>query len=200
MPNAPSADPVLLIVIASTRPGRVGLPVGRWFEDRARAHGGFRVTVADLAELRLPLLDEPNHPIMRKYTKSHTREWSEIVDGADAFVFVMPEYNYSFTAPLKNALDYLHFEWNYKPIGLVSYGGVSAGSRAAAALKAPLSALRLYPVAEAITIPFVAKLIDDDGVLQPNEVMNQTAQAMLEELLRTSNALAVLRGGEAGAG
>ena len=196
MPSAPNPEPVLLIVIASTRPGRVGLPVGRWFEERARAHGGFRVSVADLAELALPLLDEPHHPRLRKYTKPHTKQWSEIVEGADAFVFVMPEYNYSFTAPLKNALDYLHEEWNYKPIGLVSYGGVSAGARAAAALKAPLSALRLYPIAEAVTIPFVAKFIDDDGVLQPNEVMDQSATAMLDELVRTSSALAVLRRGE----
>ncbi len=61
-----------------------------------------------------------------------------------------------------------------------------------------LTALRLYPVAEAITIPFLARLIDDDGVLQPNE--DQTAQAPLDELLRTSNALAALRGGQAGDG
>jgi len=62
MPDGAERGPALLIVIASTRPGRVGLPVGRWFEERARAHGRFRVTVVDLAELRLPLMDEPNHP------------------------------------------------------------------------------------------------------------------------------------------
>ncbi len=194
MPAGPERESSLLIVIASTRPGRVGLPVGRWFEQRARAHGGFRVTVVDLAELSLPLMDEPNHPRLRKYTKPHTRRWSELVDGADAFAFVMPEYNYSFTAPLKNAIDYLHQEWQYKPVGLVSYGGVSAGTRAAAALRAPLGALKVYPLAEAVSIPFVARLINDDGVLTANEVMEQAAEAMLDELLRVSNALAVLRG------
>ena len=165
MPAAAEHQPSLLIVIASTRPGRVGLPVGRWFEERARAHGGFRVTVVDLAALGLPLLDEPNHPRLRKYTQPHTRAWSQLVDGADAFAFVMPEYNYSFTAPLKNALDYLHQEWQYKAVGLVSYGGVSAGTRAAAALRAPLGALKMFPLAEAVSIPFVGRLIDD-GVLQ----------------------------------
>jgi NAD(P)H-dependent FMN reductase len=194
MSAADERQPALLIVIASTRPGRVGLPVGRWFEDRARAHGGFGVTVADLAELRLPLVDEPNHPRLRKYTQAHTRRWSEIVDAADAFALVMPEYNYSFTAPLKNAIDYLHQEWQYKPVGLVSYGGVSAGTRAAAALRIPLTAVKLYPLAEAVSIPFVAQFIDDDGVLQANETMDKSADVLLGELVRVSEALAVLRG------
>jgi len=197
MSAADERQPALLIVIASTRPGRVGLPVGRWFEDRARSHGGFRVTVADLAELRLPLVDEPNHPRLRKYTQPHTRKWSETVDAAEAFAFVMPEYNYSFTAPLKNAIDFLHQEWQYKPVGLVSYGGVSAGTRAAAALRIPLTAVKLYPLAEAVSIPFVAQFIDDDGVLQANETMDKSADVLLGELVRVSEALAVLRGAPA---
>jgi NAD(P)H-dependent FMN reductase len=193
MPAGAVRKPSLLIVIASTRPGRVGLPVGRWFEQRASAHGGFQVSVVDLAELQLPLMDEPNHPRLREYTKPHTLRWSRLVDGADAFAFVMPEYNYSFTAPLKNAIDYLNQEWRYKPVGLVSYGGVSAGTRAAAALRVPLGALKAHPLAEAVSIPFVARFINDDGELEPNEVMEQAAQAMLDELVRVSNALAVLR-------
>jgi hypothetical protein len=115
--------PTLQIIIASTRPGRVGLPVARWFESRARTHGGLDVEVVDLAEIDLPFVDEPNHPRLRQYTQQHTKDWSAKVDAADAFVFVMPEYNYGFNAPLKNAIDYLHQEWLYKPVGLVSYGG-----------------------------------------------------------------------------
>jgi NAD(P)H-dependent FMN reductase len=73
--------PKLLIVIASTRPGRVGLPVGEWFYERATAHGGFEPELVDLAVLDLPLLDEPNHPRLQQYTKDHTRAWSETVQG-----------------------------------------------------------------------------------------------------------------------
>jgi NAD(P)H-dependent FMN reductase len=86
--------PNLMIIIASTRPGRIGLPVGRWFEQRARDHGGLEVTVADLAEWGLPFLDEPNHPRLQRYTRQHTIRWSAAVEAADAFVFVMPEYNH----------------------------------------------------------------------------------------------------------
>ena len=90
-------------------------------------HGGFEIDFADLAEVNLPFMDEPNHPRFHRYTHQHTLDWSARVEAADAFVFVMPEYNYGFTAPLKNAIDYLHAEWAYKPVGLVSYGGVAAG-------------------------------------------------------------------------
>src|SRR5581483_12264670 len=124
------AQPALQIFIASTRPGRVGLPVAEWFRGHADAHGGFAIDLVDLATLQLPFLDEPNHPRLRRYTKQHTMDWSARVDAADAFVFVMPEYNYGFNAPLKNAIDYLHHEWQYKPVGFVSYGGVAAGTRA----------------------------------------------------------------------
>lgn len=185
--------PKLLIVIASTRPGRVGLPVARWFEAHARAHGGFEIEVADLAEIDLPFMDEPNHPRLRKYIHQHTKDWSARVEAADAFALVMPEYNYGFTAPLKNAIDYLHMEWVYKPVGLVSYGGISAGTRAAQMIKQVLTTLKMYPLPEAVSIPFVAQFVDDEGVLRPNEVMEQAATAMLDETLRMVGALKGLR-------
>jgi NAD(P)H-dependent FMN reductase len=188
MPN-----PTLLIVIASTRPGRVGLPVAQWFEEHARAHEGFDVSVADLAQLDLPFMDEPSHPRLQQYTQQHTKDWSAIVGGSDAFAFVMPEYNHGFTAPLKNAIDFLHNEWRYKPVGLVSYGGVSAGTRAALMLKPVVSALKLTAIGEAVSIPFVQQFLDDDGKLQPNEVMTQSATALLDELGRVEEALRPLR-------
>jgi len=184
----------LQVVIASTRPGRVGLPVGQWFERRAREHGAFsEVELADLLELDLPFMDEPNHPRLRRYTHQHTKDWSARVDGADAFAFVVPEYNYGLPAALKNAIDFLHVEWYYKPVGFVSYGGVSAGTRSVQMTKQVVTTLRMFAVAEAVSIPFVTQFIDDEGEVQANETMEQAADAMLAELLRVSEALRVLR-------
>jgi NAD(P)H-dependent FMN reductase len=185
--------PTLMIVIASTRPGRVGLPVGEWFAERARAHGGFEVDVADLAEIGLPFMDEPKHPRLREYTHQHTKDWSAEVDAADAFVFVHPEYNYGMTAPLKNALDYLNQEWKYKPLGLVSYGGVSAGTRAAQMIKQVATTLGMFPLFEAVSIPFVAEFVGEGGAIVPNDVMERAADAMLDELVRVAAAFAPLR-------
>ncbi len=180
------------MIIASTRPGRVGLPVANWFENVARHHGGFQVERVDLAELDLPMMDEPNHPRLRRYQHAHTKAWSATVDRADAFAFVMPEYNYGFNAPLKNAIDYLHVEWQYKAVGLVSYGGVSAGTRAAQMVKQVMSALKMMPVGEAVSIPFVSQFLDDDR-LDPNETMESAAVSMLDELVRVTAALEPLR-------
>jgi NAD(P)H-dependent FMN reductase len=185
--------PNLTIIVGSTRPGRAGLPISQWFTARAKDHGGFDVTVADLAELGLPLLDEPNHPRLGQYTRQHTREWSAIIDAADAVVFVTPEYNYGYPASIKNAIDYLHKEWNYKPVGFVSYGGIAAGTRAVQQLKQVLTTLRMFPVFESVNIPFHAQFLDDDGVLVPNEIMEHAADAMLNELARTEAALRPLR-------
>src|SRR5437868_699719 len=114
--------PSLHVVTVSTRQGRAGRPVATWFVERARAHGGFEVRDVDLAEVALPVLDEPNHPRFRNYQHEHTRRWSAIVEAADAFVFVTPEYNYFSPPSLVNAFDYLLHEWAYKPCGFVSYG------------------------------------------------------------------------------
>ena len=185
--------PTLTIVIASTRPGRAGLPIAQWFSAHAQAHGGFEVLVADLAELRLPLLDEPSHPRLRQYTQRHTREWSAIVERSDAFVFVTPEYNYGYTAALKNAIDYLHAEWRYKPLGFVSYGGVAAGTRAVQQIKQVVTTLKMFPLFEAVSIPFHTQFIDEDGRFVANEAMERSADAMLEELQRTEAAMRTLR-------
>ena len=189
-----SADDALrlMVVIASTRPGRVGLPVGEWVVGRAKAHGGFEVDLVDLAELGLPFMDEPNHPRLKHYTQPHTWEWSARVEPADAFVFVIPEYNHGINAPLKNALDFLYQEWAHKPAGIVAYGGISAGSRSAEMLRVALLGLRVVPIFDGVYIPFVHQALDD-GCFQGDEGQERAAAAMFGELARYARALRVLR-------
>lgn len=184
--------PQLTVIIASTRPGRAGEPVARWITDRATAHGGFDVRVADLAQINLPLMDEPNHPRLRKYTHDHTKAWSALVDASDAFVIVTPEYNHGFPAPIKNALDYLYAEWQHKPVGLVSYGAVAGGVRAAQALKPVLQYLKMIALSESVIIPFVSKHIAD-GVFRSTPAIDESATTMLDELVRLEGALRPLR-------
>ena len=93
----------------------------------------------------------------------------------------------------ENAIDYLHQEWQNKPAGIVSYGGISAGTRAAQMLKQVITTLRVMPVPEAVSIPYVREFLDEDGRLKPNEIMESSATAMLDELLRWAEALRPLR-------
>lgn len=184
--------PLLQIIIGSTRPGRIGEPVTRWFAERAREHGAFDLEVVDLAELDLPLMDEPKHPRFHEYQHEHTRRWSETVARADAFVLVVPEYNYGYGAAIKNAIDYLHQEWRDKAVGFVSYGGVAAGTRAVQMLKQVVTTLKMVPVVEAVNIPFVYQFLVE-GEIKPNEAMQAAATAMLDELVRIDSALRGLR-------
>lgn len=184
--------PTLMIIIASIREGRAGLPVGEWFEGVARDHGAFDVTVADLKEIDLPLMTEPNHPRQQQYTQQYTKDWSKRVDAADAFVFVMPEYNYTVSAPLINALDYLYMEWNYKPVGLVSYGGASGGLRAAQHVKQKITTLKMHPLFEGVAIQGVADHIEG-GVFTPPEPVEPAAPGMLDALVKWEAALRQLR-------
>jgi NAD(P)H-dependent FMN reductase len=176
--------PVLQVLVASTRPGRVGEPTARWIAERAEEHAAFDVEVVDLAEIDLPMFAEPKHPRLGEYALEHTRRFSAIISRADGFVFVFPEYNHSYNAALKNALDHLNREWAGKPVGLVSYGGVAAGARAAVALEPVLVALRMRPVAFA-PIPFVTQFIEDDGAQRrfvPNAEVEKGILALLDAL------------------
>src|ERR1700742_399198 len=185
--------PTLLIIVASTPPGRVGLPVAEWFGARALGQGDFDIDLADLKAIDLPFFDEPKHPRLQEYEHQHTKDWSPRVAAADAVVIVTPEYNFGFTAPLKNALDFLSLEWNYKPVGLVNYGSVSAGTRSVQMIKQVVTTLKMMPLFENVSIPFVAQFIGEGGELTPNDVMEKAADALLDELVRVEAALRPLR-------
>jgi NAD(P)H-dependent FMN reductase len=186
--------PKLGVVVASVREGRSGLAIAQWFVDRARAHGGFDITLIDLKSLKLPLLEEPHHPRLKKYQLDTTKAWSAIAAPLDAFVFVTAEYNYSTPPALVNALDHLYVEWNYKAAGLVTYGGISGGMRAAQMLKLTLLALKMVPINEAVPIPFFSQMMNkESGAFTPPETYDKGAATMLDELKRWDGALAGLR-------
>lgn len=187
--------PRLHVVLCSTRPGRVGATVARWFHGLSVEHGKFDpVELVDLAEFGLPVYDEPRHPVLQQYEHEHTRRWSASVAAADAFVFVAPEYNYGPTPALLNALDYVYKEWNYKPAAFVSYGGISGGIRAVQATKQTLATLKMVPLVEAVVIPMVAQQLGENKQFKPSDAHASSAKAMLDELLRWAEALKPMRG------
>jgi len=179
-------------VVCSTRPGRVGPAIANWFHGFAQKHGKFEARLVDLADVNLPLLDEPHHPRLRQYTKEHTKRWSATVDAADAFVFVTPEYNFSTPPALVNALDFVFHEWAYKPAAFVCYGGASGGLRSVQMTKLIVTTLKMMPMQETVALPFFSKHIED-GVFKGDEAHDKAATAMLDETLRWADALKVLR-------
>lgn len=184
--------PRLHTVIASTRPGRIGPMVAEWFNDFAKSHGTFDARLIDLAEFRLPLFDEPHHPMRREYQHEHTKKWAESVASADAFVFVTPEYNYGPPPSLTNALDYLYLEWNYAPAAFVSYGGVTAGMRSSARAAMTVSTVKMMPIPESVGIPNVFAQLAD-GKFKATDLNAAGATSLLNELAKWEGALRTLR-------
>lgn len=183
----------LKIISSTVRPGRKGPIIAKWVAGLLKDQTDFAVEVLDLGEVNLPMMNEPNHPAMRQYTQEHTKQWSALIDSADAFIIVTGEYNYNYPAPLRNALDYVFHEWAYKPAGIVSYGGISGGTRAANSLKNDLATLKIVAVQEAVNIPFFSTFINDEAEFIPSESAQRAAATMLKELLRWTNGLKTIR-------
>jgi NAD(P)H-dependent FMN reductase len=105
---------------------------------------------------------------------------------------VSAEYNYSTPPALVNALDTVYHEWTYKPVGFVTYGGISGGLRAMQMTRTMVTAFKMMPMVEAVNIPFYAQQVHD-GVFKANETQEKSVPVMLDELLRWSEALKTLR-------
>jgi NAD(P)H-dependent FMN reductase len=184
----------LQVLICSTRPGRNGPIIAQWAVEQAQAHGKFAVELVDLADFALPVLDEAAHPRLGTYEHAHTKRWSESVQRADAYLFVLPEYDYAMPASLLNALQVLYKEWTYKPVGLVSYGGESGALRSAQMTRQVMTTFKLVPMVEAVSIHHVAKHIDKaTKTFTADADHPKKAAAMLEELHRWAGALRPLR-------
>lgn len=147
-----SARPQIGIIVGSTRPVRVGRPVADEIATLVEAAGADAVML-DLAEIRLPLLDEALPPASGVRTQPHSIAWAEQIEALDGVVFVTPDYNSGYPAALKNAIDYLKTEWSALPAVVVSYGW-SGGASAAAQLTSVLRFIGLDVQGEGVQMPF----------------------------------------------
>jgi NAD(P)H-dependent FMN reductase len=138
--------------------------VASWAIRRLQADSPLRYELVDLADVGLPFLDEPLMPSLGIYEHEHTKAWSRVVSSFDAFVFVFPQYNWGYPAPLKNALDFLYAEWNDKPAGLVTYG-TRGGNKGAAQLLGVLHGLHMRPVDDNVELRIADGDVDESGQL-----------------------------------
>lgn len=179
------------IIVGSTRPTRVGRKIADWFVGQAEVPAGSTIEIIDLADINLPLLDEPMSAMTGQYSKDHTKAWSEIINKADGYVFVTPEYNHSTSGALKNAIDYLYTEWAYKPVAFVGYGGMG-GTRAIEHLVGIASELKMFPLKSRVHILDVWSALDENDQVKP-ELARGNPSALLEEVATVAEATKSLR-------
>lgn len=165
--------------MSSTRPGRIGDKVTRWVSEQA-APEQWQVTVLDLAEIDLPFFDEEDMPKNGNYAKPHTQAWASSIFESDAIVVVTPQYNRSFPAPVKNAVDYLFAEWHGKPIGIVGYGWTGAAD-ARADLGKVLSHVQADVVGD-LGLSFPEQLTVDGSVVDAGSEATDELRTLLDAL------------------
>lgn len=171
------------IIIGSTRPGRFGPTVAKWVYDIAARRADARYDLVDLKEVNLPLFDEEKHPVQHQYEHEHTRRWARIVEEADGFVLVNPEYNFGVNAPLKNALDFLYREWQNKPLAFVSYGAGAGGKNAQQQIRGIVANLSMFDIREGVLLVNYWTQVNTQGVFTATEDQNKAANSMFDSLV-----------------
>jgi NAD(P)H-dependent FMN reductase len=155
---APSdiAPAKLVVVIGSVREGRFGPVVASWVKAQATAHGGFDVTLIDLADYDIPisLPAAPPKYAGNAYPRPNGMiELTSALDAAEAFILVTPEYNHSYPASLKAAIDWHFTQWTAKPVAFVSYGGAAGGRHAVLHLENVLTELHAVTIRDGLAFP-----------------------------------------------
>ena len=176
----------LAIVLGSIRQNRQTPKEATWVMNAVKPMEGVEGEVVDLKDYPLPLFDEaisPRYNPERKVDPA-VKPWVDKLAEFDAYVFVTPEYNHSIPGALKNALDYLTWELQRKPVAVVSHGS-AGGARAATDLKEILSESRAVSIPNSVSITNMSELIDDQGELNAELKANPYGpQSGLENLLK----------------
>jgi NAD(P)H-dependent FMN reductase len=169
----------LAVILGSNREGRFGTVVSDWFLSRVDEHKDFTAELIDLAEVDLPtaLSHSPAPAVLAELAKVTPR-----LAEADAFVVLTPEYNHSFPASVKSLIDWHFVEWQAKPIGFVSYGGISGGLRAVEQLRQVFAEMHAVTVRDTVSFHNAGALFDDEGRHKDPAACDAAAQRMLDQL------------------
>ncbi len=155
------------LIYGSTRPGRFCDTVARWAADRVVVHSGFAVEHIDPARTEQP--------------ESGSTLKDRVAD-CDAFIVVTPEYNHGYPAPLKELIDSFGEEWHAKPVGFVSYGGISGGLRAVEQLRLVFAELHAVTVRDSVSFAGAWEQFDPNGALRNPDRFERSMDAMLRRL------------------
>lgn len=175
--------PLIKVILGSTRPNRFGIQPAEWIMELSKEHPEATFELVDLHEVNLPFIDEPQPPSLGSYTHSHTKAWSKIIDEADGYIIITPEYNHGPSAALKNAIDFAAKEWYYKPVAFISYGAGAGGARAVEQLHNMFVWLRAYNMHDELHIANYWTQLDEGGKFIPSEAQTTAAGRLLQNIV-----------------
>lgn len=183
------------VILGSIREIRRGGRVAKWLMPQLAQFKDAEIELLDLKDYPLPFFNESNSPegLKGEYTNPVAKDWSAKIASMDGFIIIAPEYNHGTSAVLKNALDWLYYEWVRKPVAFISYSpNATGGVRAVEQLRQNVIELQMAPLREAIHITYMLDTIDEDGNLLKGH-FNERLVKFMDELLWWANALKAAR-------
>ena len=180
------------IIIGSTRPGRNGEQVAKWYYELANKRTDAEFELIDIADYNLPLLDEALPAGWNQYANEHTKKWAAKIAEFDGYVMVTPEYNHGTSAALKNAIDYLALEWNNKAVGFASYGS-AMGVRAVEHLRLIAGELQMADIREQVMFSLFTDF-DENNNFTPGDSKEDSVNRQIDQLIPWTEAMKTVRG------
>lgn len=169
----------LVVILASNRDGRFGPVISDWFLEQTAQRSDFSVELVDLraADLGTYLGANPT-PELGAALDDITPKLAE----ADSYVVITPEYNHSFPASIKSLIDWHFSEWRGKPVGFVSYGGMSGGLRAVEQLRLVFAELHAVTIRDTVSFHNAQGHFTEEGRHKDPTACDAAAAAMLNQL------------------
>jgi NAD(P)H-dependent FMN reductase len=172
------------IILSTTRPGKASDKVGAWaLQELRKLDDSNSYEILDLAKINLPFFDETSSPRNKTYKNDHTIKWSKTIEEADGFIIVLAEYNGAYPAPLKNAIDYLYWEWVDKPVGIIGYGSTGA-TTSIESLTPILRRLKMKVLNHKVLVNKIWSAFDDNGNIDQS-LVEGSFEKLLDELNNT---------------
>lgn len=162
----------LAVIVGSIREGRFCPVVADWFVGQAKQRPDSTVDVVDLADTPIP-----------------SASFAARIAAADAIVVITPEYNHSYPGPLKHAIDSVGGQWQAKPVGFVSYGGMSGGLRAVEPLRVVFAELHAVTIRNTVSFHAARDQFDEHGTPRAPDQTTAAATALLDQLVWWARAL-----------
>lgn len=165
------------LIIGSTRQNRISPAIAQWIVARAEEHNDIQLEVVDLKDINLPFFNEPTSPSVAPGVSDAAKNWSAKVSGADAYIFLSPEYNAGYPGVLKNAIDYLREEWQASPVSIVTYG-FSGGRSSAAQLKQVFTRIGSDIIESGVAIDIGGIINEEGNITETEENLKQYLSAL----------------------
>jgi len=153
----------ILVFYGSYRSDRMGIRLANYLVTGLRARGA-DVAFIDAKAVGLPMLDR----MYKEYPKGEAppvlEDLAENIRTADAFVFVVGEYNWGMQPGLKNLTDHFLEEWYWRPAAIASYSaGRMSGAHSAYAWHGTLSEMGMIVVSSQLAVGPIAATLDAES-------------------------------------